>query len=544
LKEMCKCKFVFFVSTLQLVASLIIKLEHTASLEVVSLPILMKRNSDGPPETVYFHTPLGCKISQYELHQFCSVQRLSSEMCATAEGFFDDYLVKNFLRHDDLKNHAILQYCDIFALNTLANLNDEQFNSPLILSDGDVKFPLSFTQHFNPTIVVWKGKHLMSLRVVVLGAGESLQIVRLNSSFFDVLNNSELFGTDNKRTVQRRFYRTNNNNTTSTYTSTLSIEDEMLTDVRLFVDENERLFLISNSNHVNKFHSVNGLELPVMMFSELFYDNTDDTFYTIGAPIMLEPPTEIAKRDDNQKNWVPFVNSSTNEILFSFSINPHYVLQFDKSDEFKPQREAVIETHTVTNTETTIMDDNSIVVTNTTTTTSTNTLFSHSPHSMHERLSMDFNISMRLVANTSFDLHTYWLYGEPRGGTQGVLYNSSCYLSVFHSIMNVYTGPGVPFRRYYMGAYLYSAFHPYELLAISTSPIATEHTYNTIMEFPFGKTFFDYCLFPAGLVFSADKSVAYLSYGYQDVQSRIMTLDVRGLIDSLTVIDRRSVEIE
>ena len=178
------------------------------------------------------------------------------------------------------------------------------------------------------------------------------------------------------------------------------------------------------------------------------------------------------------------------------------------------------------------------IVTNTTTTTTTNTIITHSPHTIHEQLSMDYNISMYIIANTSFDLTSYWAYGEPRGGTQGVLFNSSCYMSVFHSTMNVFTGPGVPFRRYYMGAYLYSAYYPYEILAISSSPIATEHSYNTIMKFPFGLTFFDYCLFPAGLVFNDDKTIAYLSYGYQDVQSRIMTLDVKGLIDSLIVINR------
>jgi hypothetical protein len=101
------------------------------------------------------------------------------------------------------------------------------------------------------------------------------------------------------------------------------------------------------------------------------------------------------------------------------------------------------------------------------------------------------------------------------------------------------TARGTPKARYYMGAYMFSAFWPYEILAVSTVPISTHETYTTKMLWKL-ETFYDYVVYPAGLVLSENRTQLILSYGYQDVQSRIITLDVKGLIESLTIIERKN----
>ncbi len=121
-------------------------------------------------------------------------------------------------------------------------------------------------------------------------------------------------------------------------------------------------------------------------------------------------------------------------------------------------------------------------------------------------------------------LRNDWRWGEMRGGTPAVLINDHSYLTFFHSSgqfdhKNVTT--------YVMGAYLFERNPPFAITHMSAEPImhesfmSGEWTYSTL----------DYVIFPAGIII--DSKHIYVSYGRNNNDSWILTLDRKGLLDSL-----------
>lgn len=104
---------------------------------------------------------------------------------------------------------------------------------------------------------------------------------------------------------------------------------------------------------------------------------------------------------------------------------------------------------------------------------------------------------------------TAWRHGDLRGGTNPVLIGDE-YLAFFHSSLPWKTIPIYGLRRrYFMGAYTFSAKPPYQVLRITPEPllIGSEHG----PKIPGAPA----VVFPCGLIKESD-STLYLTYGIND----------------------------
>ncbi len=127
-------------------------------------------------------------------------------------------------------------------------------------------------------------------------------------------------------------------------------------------------------------------------------------------------------------------------------------------------------------------------------------------------------------------LRNDWQWGEMRGGTPAVLINDHSYLTFFHSSSHIAHKDVV---TYVMGAYLFERNPPFAITHMSAEPIMHE----TFMDWKLGvtrgwpKVKVDFVTFPVGFIF--DSKHIYVSYGRNDAESCILTLNRKGLLDSL-----------
>ena len=118
-----------------------------------------------------------------------------------------------------------------------------------------------------------------------------------------------------------------------------------------------------------------------------------------------------------------------------------------------------------------------------------------------------------------------WNYDAPRGGTPSALIDGE-YLSFFHS-GTIHRTPSSEFYdiwHYYMGAYTFSASPPFAITKISSEPINHPEFY----------TYSHYSkrvIYPGGFV--VDGANLYLSYGKDDCEIWIATIDLEELKKSL-----------
>lgn len=125
---------------------------------------------------------------------------------------------------------------------------------------------------------------------------------------------------------------------------------------------------------------------------------------------------------------------------------------------------------------------------------------------------------------------TNWNWGHLRGGTPAML-DGDQYIAFFHSSTKVTSvhseGKAIP--HYFMGAYTFSAYPPFEITAMSSRPILGKNFYNG----PAHNTWKPLrVVFPVGCIMDNDH--IWVSYGKQDHEMWIAKLDKRGLLDSLT----------
>lgn len=123
-----------------------------------------------------------------------------------------------------------------------------------------------------------------------------------------------------------------------------------------------------------------------------------------------------------------------------------------------------------------------------------------------------------------------WCWGQLRGGTQAVL-DGDHYIAFFHSSINLATiqSRGKEVMHYFVGAYTFSAYPPFELQAISPRPIIGKKWYKGKEYKPYWKPV--QVVFPCGILIEHD--YIYLSYGRQDHEMWIATIDKRQLYESL-----------
>lgn len=181
---------------------------------------------------------------------------------------------------------------------------------------------------------------------------------------------------------------------------------------------------------------------------------------------MLNFEGESCRR--REKNWVPFEN--VGELLFAYSIDPHHIMRACLG------------------------------------------------HSCCETIAKTHN---------ALD----WKWGELRGGTPGLLINDSQYLAFFHSSKKMATnfseGESIP--HYFMGAYLYSAHPPFEIVRMSPYPIVNNKFYTDNIYIPYWKPL--NVIFPGGFVHD-DKHI-WVAYGRHDHEIWVVKFDKQALLDSL-----------
>lgn len=136
--------------------------------------------------------------------------------------------------------------------------------------------------------------------------------------------------------------------------------------------------------------------------------------------------------------------------------------------------------------------------------------------------------SCKMFDSTSSDVS--WNWGELRGGTPALRMGSH-YLAFFHSSMDMASmhsdGQTVP--HYFIGAYTFSKDPPFALTHISPKPIIGKNFYHGLSYPYYWKPV--QVVFPCGFVF--DDRYIYLTYGRQDHEIWIATLDRVGFLSSL-----------
>jgi hypothetical protein len=137
-------------------------------------------------------------------------------------------------------------------------------------------------------------------------------------------------------------------------------------------------------------------------------------------------------------------------------------------------------------------------------------------------------------------INDYWPYGTIRGGTPALLdKENNVFLSFFHSsTVPERTGENI-LKTYVVGAFLFCNRHPeYKLLKMSRFPIAHPAMYTGKWpDLPFAVHHMDYIIFPMSFIVSKDHRKIYLTYGRQDTEGWILTLDYQGLMASMRTVN-------
>ncbi len=163
------------------------------------------------------------------------------------------------------------------------------------------------------------------------------------------------------------------------------------------------------------------------------------------------------------------------------------------------------------------------------------------PFSYQNTLLFAYSISPHLIlkdgnffANSNPDLD--WDWGILRGGTPALSLDSGEYLAFFHSVKRMATehSHGKVMPHYFMGAYTFSSYPPFQITRISPEPIVgpgfyAPHTYK-----PYWGN--NICIFPGGMIINDDH--IFISYGRQDHEIWIAKLDKQKLLDSLIPVEK------
>lgn len=154
--------------------------------------------------------------------------------------------------------------------------------------------------------------------------------------------------------------------------------------------------------------------------------------------------------------------------------------------------------------------------------------YSLTPHRIFHPL-LNKTGKCQTIAETTIDW--LWNWGVPRGGTPALLINNKEYLSIFHSSNWITTiqSENKPMTHYFMGAYIFAAAPPFEILKISPQPIIGKNFYSKTTYKPYWKPI--KAVFPCGLTF--DSRYIWIAYGKDDHEIWIAKLDKEALLQSL-----------
>lgn len=120
-----------------------------------------------------------------------------------------------------------------------------------------------------------------------------------------------------------------------------------------------------------------------------------------------------------------------------------------------------------------------------------------------------------------------------RGSTPAIMVNG-VYFAFFHTRAIIQANS----KRftYFMGAISFCPHYPFHVHSISNYPILEPSWYDG----PWLVTFYDYIVYPAGILLSADNKTIYMSSGYQMRDMQIFEFDVEELFDSMEIVNQCS----
>lgn len=120
-----------------------------------------------------------------------------------------------------------------------------------------------------------------------------------------------------------------------------------------------------------------------------------------------------------------------------------------------------------------------------------------------------------------------------RGSTPAIMVNG-VYLAFFHTRSIIQ--PNTKRFTYFMGAITFCPHYPYHVHSISNYPILEPGWYDG----PWLVTFYDYIVYPAGIILTPDGKTVYVSNGYQMRDMQILEFDVEELFDSMEIVNECS----
>lgn len=325
----------------------------------------------------------------------------------------------------------------ISPLFSEALLDLEETLSPFVLETKRISIP-NHPFAFNPSIIRWNGRLLMSFRVIPgnkKSFNSEIGLIWLDEELNSVGQPQLLALRDPKSTVPCR------------------AEDGRLVQV------GNRLYLIYSDCTEEKV-SKKGFRVHL---AELIYDKG------LFRAVYREALTQFEGESENhrEKNWVPFDDSG--RLNLAYSIEPHLI--------FRP----VLQTG-----------------------------------------------SCETIASTTSSID--WKWGRVCGGTPALLIDGQ-YLSIFHSWINMESvqSKGAASSHYFMGAYTFSPYPPFQLTSISPAPIVAKGFYSG-EEYPYYWKPVQ-ALFPCGII--ADHQFIWVAYGRQDHETWVVKFDKQGLLNSL-----------
>lgn len=121
-----------------------------------------------------------------------------------------------------------------------------------------------------------------------------------------------------------------------------------------------------------------------------------------------------------------------------------------------------------------------------------------------------------------------WNYGHIRGGSTPILF-AGLYWSFFHSSLDI--NPEPPRRRYYMGAYAFSADPPFTPVCATTAPLLAGSESDP------KEPSAPYCVFPCGALLDHAASTNptwTVALGVNDCQCAIIRIPHKDLVFSMT----------
>ena len=224
-------------------------------------------------------------------------------------------------------------------------------------------------------------------------------------------------------------------------------------DPRFFTLKNQGrklLYVLMNYPHIEDRHFTR-----IMMLAKVDYDLKG--FYIAAENIHFYDASQFSWKI--QKNWVPYIEND--KLLLALSINPHIMVNFTFDPDFEDEKSKKARfNYLIKNRIPFVYEE------------MTSHIYWNFPVSKNNPIEL-----VTISHSTQFN-DTFWVskYGVLRGGTPGIVYNESHFISVFHS-SHAHANKFELAENYFMGAYLVERQWPNRVSAMSRKPFGLDFFY-------------------------------------------------------------------